>query len=183
MKRTLLISFVLILTLLPTTLIAAPKPRPEEKAQVTVYDDITIDELTLDIYRYGKLVVVVGYANFTFKETLGEDFNGFHEGKVGIRIDTRTGEVDILYSFDRYESGDQVDERYVGWFKYQLEVPGTWSGESIPYGTVDVDGEAFTIYQMVYESGSKKNGKGATGVSYEEVWSGSVSFNIFIGSP
>ncbi len=71
----------------------------------------------------------------------------------------------------------------MGWFKYQLEVPGTWSGESIPYGTIDVDGEAFTIYQMIYNSGSKKNGKGATGVTYEEVGSGSVSFNTIIDSP
>ena len=182
MKRVLLLSFVLILTLLPTTLIAAPKPRPEEKAQVTVSGDIENGTLTLDVYRYGKLVVVTGPANFTFKETLGEDFAGFHEGKVGIRIDTRAREVDILYSFDRYEA-DEVDERYVGWFKYQLEVPGTWSGESIPYGTIEVEGEAFTIYQMIYTSGSKKNGKGATGVTYEVFGSGSVSFEIFIESP
>ena len=180
MKRVLLISFVLILTLLPTTLIAAPKPRPEEKAQVTVSGDIENGALTLDVYRYGKLVVVTGPADFTFKETLGEDFAGFHEGKVGIRIDTRTGEVDILYSFDRYETTDEVDARYVGWFKYQLEVPGTWSGESIPYGNINVDNEAFTIYQMIYTSGSKKNGKGATGVTYEYVGSGSVSFEIII---
>ena len=181
MKRALLLSFVLILTLLPTTPIAAPKPRPEEKAQVTVSGNIENGALTLDVYRYGKLVVVTGPADFTFKETL-EDFAGFHEGKVGIRIDTRTGEVDILYSFDRYKA-DEVDERYVGWFKYQLEVPGTWSGESIPYGTIEVEGEAFTIYKMIYTSGSKKNGKGATGVTYEEIGSGSVSFNTIIDSP
>ena len=89
MKRALLLSFVLILTLLPTTPIAAPKPRPEEKAQVTVSGDIENSALTLDVYRYGKLVVVTGPADFTFKETL-EDFAGFHEGKVGIRIYTRT---------------------------------------------------------------------------------------------
>jgi hypothetical protein len=116
--------------------------------------------------------------NLAFGETLG-GYTGSKEGNLGIRIDKRTGEADIIYSFDRYKEGE-VDERYVGWFKYQLEVPGTWSGESIPYGTIDVDGEAFTIYQMIYNSGSKKNGKGATIVTYEEVWSGSVSFNIFI---
>ena len=183
MKRVLLISLALILTLtlLPTTPIAALKPKPEEKAQVTVIGDITSDELTLDVYRNGKLVVLVGPADFTFKEKLG-DFAGSQEGNLGIRIDKRTGEADIIYSFDRYETSE-VDERYVGWFKYQLEGPGTWSGESIPYGTIDVDGEAFTIYQMIYKSGSKKNGKGATMVTYEEVWSGSVSFNIIIDSP
>ena len=131
MKRALLISFALILTLtlLPTTLIAAIKPRPEEQAQVTVNGDIENGALTLDVYRYGKLVVVTGPADFTFKETLGE---------------------------------------------------GTWSDGSIPYGTIDVDDEAFTIYQMIYTSGSKKNGKGATSVTYEEVGGGSVSFNITI---
>ncbi len=183
MKRVLLISLALILTLtlLPTTLIAAPKPKPEEKAQVTVSGDITSGELTLDVYRSGKLVVVVGPANLAFGETLG-GYTGSKEGNLGIRIDKRTGEADIIYSFDRYLEGD-VDERYVGWFKYQLEVPGTWSGESIPYGTIDVDGEAFKIYQMIYNSGSKKNGKGATMVTYEEVESGSVSFNVIIDSP
>ena len=172
-----LLTLFFILALLPTTPIAAIKPRPEEQAQVTVSGDITSVELTLDVYRSGKLVVVVGPADFTFVETLG-DFTGSQEGNLGIRIDKRTGEADIIYSFARYETGD-----YVGWFKYQLEVPGTWSGESIPYGTIEVDDEAFTIYQMIYSSGSKKNGKGATRVTYEEVWSGSVSFEIFIKSP
>ncbi len=175
MKRVLLISFVLILTLLPTTLIAALKPRPEEQAQVTVSGDITSGELTLDVHRSGKLVVVVGSADFTFEGTLWGEYAGSQEGTLGIRIDKRTGEVDIIYSFARYKTGD-----YEGWFKYQLEVPGTWSSGSIPYGTIDVDGEAFTIYQMIYSSGSKKKGKGATIVTYEERWSGSVSFNIII---
>ena len=176
MKRVLLISLALILTqtLLLTTPIAAIKPKPEEKAQVTVSGEITGSDLTLDVYRSGKLVVVVGPADFTFEETLGE-FNGSQEGNLGIRIDKRTGEADIIYNFARYETGD-----YEGWFKYQLEGPGTWSSGSIPYGTIDVGGEAFTIYQMIYSSGSTKKGKGATMVTYEEVWSGSVSFNIFI---
>ena len=176
MKRALLIPFALILTLtlLPTTLIAAIKPRPEEQAQVTVSGNITSVELTLDVYRSGKLVVVDGSADLAFGETLG-DFYGSKEGSLGIRIDKRTGEADIIYNFARYETGD-----YVGWFKYQLEVPGTWSGGSIPYGTIDVDCEAFTIYQMIYSSGSKKKGKGATMVTYEEVGSGSVSFNIIL---
>ncbi len=183
MKRTLLISIALILTLtlLPTTPIAALKPKPEETAQVTFSGDITSDVLTLDVYRSGKLVVVTGPADFTFEIDLG-NFTGPQEGNLGIRIDKRTGEADIIYSFDRYKTGE-VDERYVGWFKYQLEGPSTWSGENIPYGTIDVDGEAFTIYQMSYTSGSKKNGKGATLVTYAEVWSGSVSFNVVIHSP
>jgi len=176
MKRALLIPFALILTLtlLPTTLIAAIKPRPEEQAQVTVSGNITSVELTLDVYRSGKLVVVDGSADFTFVKKLG-DFYGSKKGSLGIRIDKRTGEADIIYNFARYETGD-----YAGWFKYQLEGPGTWSGGSIPYGTIDVDCEAFTIYQMIYSSGSKKKGKGATMVTYEERWSGSVSFNIII---
>jgi hypothetical protein len=182
MKRVLLISIALILTLtlLPTTPIAALKPKPEEKAQVTVNGDIARIELTLDVYRSGKLVVLVGPANFTFEVNLG-DFTSSQEGNLGIRIDKRTGEAEIIYSFDRYNASE-VDARYVGWFKYQLEGPGTCSGESIPYGTIDVDGEFFTIYQMVYTSGSKKNGKGATHVTYEKVWSGSVSFNVTIDS-
>jgi hypothetical protein len=183
MKRVLLISLALILTLtlLPTTPIAALKPKPEETAQVTFSGDITSGVLTLDVYRSGKLVVVTGPAGFTFKGNLG-NFTGSQEGNLGIRIDKRTGEADIIYSFDRYEPND-VDERYVGWLKYQLEGPGTWSGESTPYGTIDVDGDTFTIYQMNYTSGSKKNGKGATLVTYEKVWSGSVSFNVTIDSP
>ena len=71
MKRVLLISLALILTLtlLPTTLIAAIKPRPEEQAQVTVSGNITSVELTLDVYRSGKLVVVVGSADFIRENT------------------------------------------------------------------------------------------------------------------
>jgi hypothetical protein len=114
MKRALLIPFALILTLtlLPTTLIAAIKPRPEEQAQVTVSGNITSVELTLDVYRSGKLVVVDGSADFTFVKKLG-DFDDSQEGSLGIRIDKRTGEADIIYNFARYETGD-----YAGWFKY-----------------------------------------------------------------
>jgi hypothetical protein len=97
------------------------------------------------------------------------EFVGIHEGTLGVRIDKRTGEAHVIYMFDEYEEGD-VPERYVGARKYQLETYGTLTAGSIPYGTVEVAEEDFVIYQIVYQQTSKKNGKGAIGVTYEKVF-------------
>jgi hypothetical protein len=135
--------------------------------------------LNLDVGLHGKLVIIYGDADLTFEEPptdLWEEFTGFHEGKLGIRIDKSTGEVHVIYMFDEYEEGD-----YVGARKYQLETYGTWSLGSIPYGTVEVDNKDFTIDQIVYQRTSKKKGKGAIGVTYKEVLTGGgLSFTITI---
>lgn len=189
MKKVLLLSLALLLTLtlLPTASIAALGPKPKEWAKVEFIGlDITSEVTTLNIRRAGRLVIVYGPTDLTFVETttglwynatLDLNFAGlWKEGKVGIRIDKGTGEADIIYNFDRYET-----DPYKGWFRYQLEGSGEWSGESIPYRDITVENGAFTIYEMFYESASKKGkGKGATGVTYDPVWNGRLSFTITI---
>jgi len=199
MKKILLFAVMLLLlfTLLPIAPIAAPGPKPKERAEVTVSGDITSDEVTytLDIRRAGRLVIVYGSADdLTFndrgdRETedwvkLGTECSwdyfegaGLHEeGGLGIRID-KSGETEIFYEFDRTV---EVEGSKKLWFKYQLTGSGIWSDESIPYGEITVTGETFTINEMFYERTSKKKGKGAIGVTYVPVWSGSLSFTITI---
>jgi len=202
MKRVLLLSLALLLTLmlLPTASIAAPGPKPKEWAKVEfIGHGITSEVTTLDIRRAGRLVIVYGPANLTFQVSMvGTDGTNFTKlsqewaetyedmpnyfGKLGLRIDKTTQKAGIIYGFGRYteEDIDGIDERYVGLFKYQLEGSEIWSGESIPYGTITVDAGDFTIKQMFYTSMSKGKAKSATGVTFEEVWSGSLSFTITI---
>jgi len=161
---------LLTLTLLPTAPIAAPGPKPKEKAEVRFNGpDITSEWLIWDV-GYTKLVIVYGDADLTFVNP--EDFAGPQEGKGGVRINKRTGETEIIINFGKYETGP-----YKGWPRYQLDGSGEWSGVSIPYGTITASDGSFTIYEMFYE----RKGKGATGVEYVPVWDGLLSFTINIG--
>lgn len=149
--------------------------------------------MTLDIRRSGRTVIVhsdyCGPVDLTFEGEAGGlwyvnedlDFVGDRAGKFGFHIDKRTEEAWIIHRFDKFESGP-----YEGWFRYQLEgfgVLSELSEGSIPYGTIAVEGETFTIYEMTYERTSKRNGKGVTGVTYEDTWSGSLCFEIIITPP
>ena len=174
MRRTALFSIIMLLlalTLLPTASIVAKGPKPEEKANVTVLGDIsTIEEVTLNIRRAGRLVIVYGPADLE-----GITYGDFEDGReLGIRIDKGTGEVAIIYRFDIKDFEGKE------WSKYQLTGTGIWSTGSIPIGTITVTDETFTIYEMFYE---RKGKKGATTVTYEEVWSGLLSFGISITPP
>ena len=174
--------------MLPITPTIAVGPKPRAKADVTFDDegDITGSASNLDVGLHGKLTIVYGDVNLNVVQAVksqykNECWNNFDiEGRLGIRMDKRTGEVEIIYMFDEYTEAYGVSERYWGAKKYQLETYGTFSGGSIPYGTVEVDNEV-TIYQIVYQQTSKKNGKGAFGVTYVPVLEGEVlSFKITI---
>ena len=161
--------------------------RPKAKADVTVTGDIYAEFASnLDVYFSGKLVVVYGAMDLEEDLYAGEDWwDHFSEGgRLGIRIDKRTGEVHIIYMFDEYtKEDDGVSERYWGMKKYQLETYGTLPVESITYGTVKIANEEFKIKQLVYQETTKKkgNGKGAFGVTYpivlEDVY---ITFTIKI---
>jgi hypothetical protein len=168
-----IIMLILTLTLLPTASVVAPGPTPKEKAEVTVYDDniYTDGAVTLNVRRAGRLVIVYGLADL--KGTVWDEFEDGHQ--LGIRID-KSGETEIIYTFGTELFEDEPCA------KFQLEGFGTWSGKSVPYGTVTVTDKTFTIYELFYERTSKKNGKGAIGVTYVEVGSGLLSFTVEIDS-
>ncbi len=172
---------LLTLTLLPITPTAAVGPKPQEKADITIVGDITGIASDFDVGLHGKLTIVYGDVDLTFKEPNQGDWLYFNnDGKLGIRMDKKTGEVHIIYMFDEYTEADGVSKRYWGAKKYQLETYGTFSRGSIPYGTVEVDNEV-TIYQIKYQETSKKNGKGAFGVTYVPFLEGvDLSFTITI---
>jgi len=193
MKRVLLLSLALLLTLtlLPTVSMAAPgknKKEPDYRT-VTFAGDIT-GTGELQVLEWGKNFRLYTPTrentplefvdrNDLWVNKTGDYFGGVHKkGKLGITITKSTGEASIIYNFDEYESGE-IDERYVGWPKYQLEGYGQWEGKSMPYGSVSASGD-FKISQMFYTSMSKGKAKSATGVTFEEVWTGLLSFTITI---
>ena len=164
---------LLALTLLPTAPTVAKKPKPEEKAEVTVDGEISTGAVTLDIRRAGRLVIVYGPACMS-TDLAGTEWDDFEDGhQLGIRI-YKSGETEIIYTFG---TKDFEGKEYS---KYRLMGPGIWSDESIPYGTVSVTEETFAIDEMSYE---RKGKKGAISVTYEEVWSGLLSFDISITAP
>lgn len=169
MKKTLVAITMLLLTLmlLSTAPIAAVGSKPKEQANVELIGpDITSGVNTLDIRRAGRLVIVYGHADLVGIEW--GDFQNGHE--LGIRID-KSGETEIIYRFDTKDFEGKE------WSKYRLTGSGKWSDGSIPYGTIIVTEETFTIDEMFYE---RKGKKGAIGVTYVPVWSGSLSFTTTI---
>lgn len=174
MRKIVLVSIVmslLALTLLPTAPAVAKKPEPEEMVNVTVSGDVLTDGVvTLDIRRAGRLVIVYGPACMSTDLT-GTGWDDFEDGhQLGIRI-YKSGETEIIYTFGT------SDFEGKGWPKYRLMGPGIWSDESIPYGTVSVTEETFTIEEMSYE---RKGKKGAIGVTYNKVWDDPLTFTITI---
>jgi len=195
---TLLLLSLLLLPILPIT---APKPNPEESANVEFEGpDITSPLLTLNIYiqKGGKTVIVDSayrpYVDLTFMETTEDlwlvdselDFEGDQEGKFGLRIDPNSNNANMVFNFGRYTEQDVEDgiiiDRYVGWFKYQLLGNGQWIVENFPYGSVSIVNEEFSIYKIFYTPSGKGKGNSATGGSFEKVWSGMLSFDININS-
>lgn len=169
-----MVMLILTLTLLPITPTIAVGPKPRGKADVELIGGISGSASNFDVGLHGKLTIVYGDVDLTFvkpyeEEDWWQNFDNEGEGRLGIRIDERTEEVHIIYMFDKYEE--------TGYKKYQLETYGTFSG-SIPYVTVFVANEEFEIYQIVSQRSSKKNGKGAIGVTYVSVFPEEVELKI-----
>ena len=185
--------------LLPILPISAPKPNPKESANVQLDGDITSSSMTLDIdmQKGGKTVIVhvadqqyvvlifVGPTeDLWYDVDSGLDFAGNREGRLAFRIDQNTNNANVLFNFGRYTEQDVEDgiiiDRYVGWLKYQLTGNGQYTGTNIPYGSVSIINEEFNIQQIFYTPSGKGKGNSATGGSFEEVWSGVLSFDIVI---
>ena len=203
MKRGVFFITVLLLSLLllPILPITAPKPNPEESANVELVGDdmdITSSSMTFDveIQRGGKNVIVHSAYQSTvdliFVDTTEDlwranselDFAGDQEGKLAFSIDPNSNNAFVVFNFGRYTEQDVengiIIDRYVGWLKYQLTGHGQWTGENVPYGSVSINNEEFNICQVYYTPSGKGKGNSATGGSYEKVWSENLSFAIVI---
>jgi hypothetical protein len=190
---------LLSLFLLPILPITAPKPNPQESVNVQlVGPDITSSPMTfdVDVQKGGKKVIVhsayESTVDLTFVKTTEDlwyvdselDFAGGQEGKLAFSVDPNFNNAFVVFNFGRYTEQNVAEgiiiDRYVGWLKYQLMGHGQWIGEDISDGSVSVIGEEFSICQIYYTPSGKGKGNSATGVSFEEVWSERLSFEIVI---
>jgi hypothetical protein len=199
-KKTLFISilFLLSLFLLPILPITAPKPSPQKSVNVQLAGDITSLPMTfdVDVQRGGKTVIVhsayESTVDLTFVDTGDDlwrvnsdlDFAGGRNGKLAFSVDQNSNSAFVVFNFGRYTDDDVADgvivDRYVGWLKYQLTGPGQWIGEDISDGSVSTDAEEFNICQIFYTPAGKGKGNSASGLSFVEVWSGVLTFDIVI---
>jgi hypothetical protein len=201
MKRGFFFITVLLLSLLllPILPITAPKPNPQVSVNVELIGrDITSSSMTfaVDVQRGEKTVIVhpadQQHVDLMFMETTQGlwyvnselDFADDQEGKLAFRIDPNSNNANVVFNFGRYTEQDVEDgiiiDRYVGWLKYQLLGNGQWIDQNFPYGSVSVANEEFNICQIYYTPSGKGKGNSATGGSFEEVWSETLSFEIVI---
>lgn len=113
------------------------------------------------------------------------DFARDQESKFGFHMYESTGRVRVLYRFGEYTHKDLGEgiiwhPRQVGYRKYMLEGYGQWEGESMPYGTITVDDEAFKIYLFIMTEVTEGKWKGGSYGTYIEVWTGRLSFTVTI---
>lgn len=201
---------VLILALLPAVSMAGGKgpkpPTPSDTCDVTfegpdvtgsgtltadsrgssyrLYTPVGEDETTILMFEDIGTGV---WKNKTDDEVI-HDFAGTHgdenDGDLLIQIHERTKEAYIEYWFGRYTDEDAtngvIDPRYVGWYKYQLAGTGDWDGKSAADGTIRVNGETFSICQLIWEASTKRSGKSATGVRTPQLWAGQLDFTVEI---
>jgi len=188
MKRVLLLSLALLLTLTLLPIAAKGKPFPKVEEAIVVFygPDVKENTLTLTfdtrgsttrLYPTGDQTVKLEFLfGLSFEDLKEETDYPNCDDSVGIIINKKTQATTIVYKFYRYGTGE-----YKGKFKYQLEVSGEWSGTNLPYGTIKcVDDEA-TIFEMIYPRMSNKPGKGAISpIKAKVVWSGPLEFTITI---
>ena len=187
MRKTLLFAVVLLLISTFPTVCMAGWAEKEAQREVTFAGDIVVEEgsASLVVYEHKKLIIEWRPINLTFSYREGDyvwndlgdlslnwtiEYAGLpydYFGRLYLKVDKRKGEATIIYRFGRV-----TEDAHSGLFRYHLEGTGAWSDAD---GTT-CDEESFTIYELIWK------GKKRPKATYDQRWTGLLTFNIEIES-